>query len=271
MTDNELIDGYDAYQAMRNLSDNTRRRRRWSLAGFADQLAYRARDLRSATIDDVELFLAGKGAPRTRAAVLGDLTCFYRWASNRGHVPGNPARAVDYPKIPQPQARPLSLFELVLAIRSAKPRLRVMLLLAAYAGLRVSEIAALRIADVDAARCVLIVREGKGGKDRIVPLHNDVVDALRVLPIRSDGRVIGTNGQNVSRCIRDHFELLGIDHRPHDLRATFATELAQLSNGNMPLVAGLLGHSSTDTTKLYTAWAPDGREYVEQLYQRPAA
>lgn len=262
-----LITLFDDYQYNRNLSPNTRRRRRWTLEAFREQLELGGcGGFAEATAADVEHFLATKRAPATRKAFLTDLMCFYRWAVRRGYLEANPAELVELPRVPRRTARPLSSFELELALRAAGPRLRVMVMLGSHAGLRVSEIAELARSDVDACRSVIVVRGGKGDKDRIVPLHADLAAAIGQIALRRDGRVIGTSGQNVSNRIRDHFRLLAIPHRPHDLRATFATELARLSNGNTSVVADLLGHVSTETTKRYVAWAPAGRPFVDALY-----
>lgn len=266
MHERDFIDGYDAHQDLKGLSDATRRRRRWTITEFGHHLEVRGRTFADATMVDVELFLAGHGGPSTRRALLGDVRCFYRWARSRELVPIDPTERLEQPRVPSRTARPLSAFDLEIAVRSARPRLRAILMLGALAGLRVSEIATLMRSDVEVERRVIVVRGGKGGKDRIVPLHSELVGAVDVVPRRRDGRVIGTSGQNVGDIVRAHFRLLRIDHRAHDLRATFATNLAQASAGNMSLVAGLLGHASMLTTQRYCAWVPDGGEYVEMLH-----
>jgi integrase len=265
-----LIEDYDRYQQGRGLSPETRRRRRWSLTGFAAELEHDGRDFATAGLLDVERYIGCRGKPATRRAVLIDLRCFYRWACARELLPADPTVLAEAPRVPRPLPRPLSAFELTLAIRAATPRLRAMVMLGSHAGLRVSEIAALRPGDVDRARGVIRVVDGKGGKDRIVPLHPDLADVLGRLPRRRDGFVIGTTGQNVSHRIRDHFAHLEIEHKPHDLRATFGTEISMLSNGNMPLVAGLLGHESMETSRHYNAYNPAGRSIVARLYERAA-
>lgn len=59
---------------------------------------------------------------------------------------------------------------------------------------------------------------------------------------------------------------LGIHHRPHDLRHSFATEIAQRANGNLVIVAKLMGHESVLTTERYVAWTPESTHLVNQMY-----
>ena len=95
---------------------------------------------------------------------------------------------------------------------------------------------------------VLVVRHGKGGKDRAVPIHPTLAPLLAGLPA---GPLIevrpGTLGHKVARHLRAH----GVDATLHKLRHTFGTEAARATNGNLLIVADLMGHSSTLTTQGY--------------------
>ncbi len=271
--DETLIGGFDAHQAMRGFSANTLKRRRWTLSVFAVAVSEHGRTLGTATLDDVERFLGVRRSAQTRRSLLGDLRAFYKWASQRGHVDGDPTEILDMPRVPKRAPRPLSRTDLDRALSACNlttvtgNSLRVAIMLGAYAGLRVSEIAALRWVDVDTDRGVIAVRNGKGGKDRFVPLATDLADALAVLDRRGDGRVIGTSGANVSQRIRKFFQRLGIDHRPHDLRVTFGTEACTASGGNVVVAAQLLGHTSIQTTMRYIGWTPDATEVVAAMFR----
>lgn len=259
MTSNEYIAKYDAHQRLRGFSANTAKRRNWTLTNIVIESS---RGLDEITVDDIETFLGARSTPATRRALLGDLRMFYRWANQRGHLEHDPTRLIDVPKVPSRLPTPLSTDELRTAITTAgDTRLRLIILLGAYAGLRVSEIAHLRHDDVTQPTH-LTVRQGKGGKDRIVPLHPDLAAALGT----GDGHVIGTRPANVSQLIRQHFRRCRIDHRPHDLRHTFGTEAANVANGDLRIVAALMGHASVRTTERYVAYRDDGGDVIAALF-----
>ena len=257
----ETVEVFLANQTMRGLSAKTVERRRWTLTAF---LAATGGTTRDATTVDVERFVAARTAAETRRALLGDLRAFYRWAATRELVDNDPTAVVESPKVPRRLASPVSQHDLRRAWDAGSFRMRCIIGLAAGAGLRVSEIAALEMANVDFDNLTIIVRNGKGGVDRAVPMASPLADLLRHA---GPGKVVAyKNGESVSDAIRSHFRRLGIDHRPHDMRHSFATECARICGGNMVVVAQLLGHASIQTTQRYTAALPGGRDVVESLW-----
>jgi site-specific recombinase XerD len=153
----------------------------------------------------------------------------------------------------------------VRALLDAAPSLkhRAMFMLLYGAGLRVSEMLRLTIADVDSARMVLHIRDTKNRHDRIVALPPLALDALRAYwkkdrpkgPMLFKGRsgretlTRGAVQQVVSRAARR----AGIPHRvhPHLLRHAFATHMLELG-GDLRTVQILLGHRSLQSTARYT-------------------
>lgn len=257
-----MIDRFANDQRMRGLSEATVKRRTWTLTKFAE-----ANVLAAATRADVERFISARRSASSRRALLADLRAFYRFANGRGLLTIDPTADVGKIRVPKRTARPLTPAEVERVVTTARSAsLRAIVMLGAYAGLRVSEIAALRWDGVAVERGVLEVRGGKGGTDRVVPLAVQLAGELARLRHRPDGFVIGTSGANVSQRVRGHFARLGIDHRPHDLRATFATQAIAGSGGNVPLVQRWLGHSDPQTTMSYLAWTPEGRSVVDSLY-----
>jgi site-specific recombinase XerD len=137
------------------------------------------------------------------------------------------------------------------------------LLMTMYAsGLRVSEACRLRVRDVDSARMVLHVRDGKGGKDRLTLLSPRLLRLLRgywkvdkprgrLFPGRTrDGHVSPQSVRNVFRRALREAGVEG-DFSPHHLRHAFATHL--LDDGNeLVVIQALLGHRALKTTALYT-------------------
>lgn len=144
--------------------------------------------------------------------------------------------------------------------------MKLALALAAYAGLRRAEIVALTADDVSlhSDPPTLVVRDGKGGRDRLVPLHPKLVMMLsssrahRYVPILAE-----TLGAKAAEHMRSH----GWDYTIHQLRATFATELARATKGNVVLVSKMLGHSSIQTTMGYVGWTGgEGGAAVAAMY-----
>lgn len=264
----ELIDGFLANQAMRGMSRKTLRRRRWTLTAFVGGLDGKRSD--TATTIDVERFIGARQSAATRRALLGDLRAFYRWAASRDLCSIDPTAPVETPRVPKRLPTPLTADELRRAWEAAAWDLRVILALGACAGLRVSEMAALHTNDIDHVNGTIVVRGGKGGKDRVVPMNATLAGLLVHCPLGPVTRY--TNGDSISNRIRAHFRALGICKRAHDLRAAFATELARVSNGDMVLVAGLMGHESMATTQRYVALSPAGHGMVNRLFRElPAA
>lgn len=259
-------DQFSDYQRMQGYSTNTVNRRRWTLRRFHATLE--GRQLAEATRTDVEAFLAPIPAASSRQALLSDLRTFYEFAVERELMPDNPTNGMKAPKVKRRDPRPVSLDQVIAAVAGADQRTRLMVMLAAFAGLRVSEIGKLRVADVNYDRNVIEVREGKGGKDRTVPLNPALAAELRRWPGDDDGFVVGLTPTHVSRCVRELFRELGIEHRPHDLRAAFGTEVARQSNGNAVTVQKLLGHADMSTSQRYLGWTPDAVAVVENLFTR---
>lgn len=138
-----------------------------------------------------------------------------------------------------------------------------------FAGLRVAELAHLDRADVDLDELLLQVREGKGRKDRVVPLHPRAAVALEeYLAARSDDHqsaFLSRRGQRISvRAIRDlvtsTVRHAGVAKRisPHKLRHTFATHYLNKNPGRLLPLRDLLGHEDLSTTQIYTHVAVDG-------------
>lgn len=257
-----MIDQFANDQRMRGLRPATVRRRTWTLTKFSESVT-----LETATRADVERFIGARATAASRRALLSDLRAFYLFANDHGWLDVDPTTKVGKIRVPKRAARPLTSAEIERAVSAARSAsLRAIVMLGAYGGLRVSEIAALRWVHVDVERHLIEVRSGKGGKDRFVPLAVQLAVELAGLRRRADGFVIGTTGANVSQRVRGHFMRLGIDHRPHDLRATFATQAITMSGGNVALVQQMLGHTDPKTTMSYLAWVPEGRSVVDSLY-----
>jgi len=171
MTNVELFHAFDQYQRGRGMADSTRHRRAMSLASFADFIA--PRSITTTKPDDVDEWLTTFNAAGTKCGYYSDLKAFFLWAHRREHMAVNPMLLTDAPRKPKYLPKPARPDVIATAIAMSNGKVQLMILLGALAGLRVSEIAALSTDDIylDRTPPVLMVVQGKGGKDRIVPLH----------------------------------------------------------------------------------------------------
>jgi integrase/recombinase XerC len=211
------------------------------------------------THHDIDRFLDSRDLlPQSRYRWISNLHVFYGWAIREGIATTDPTVLMDRPRLPRYQPRPIGEGDLTMAIEAAPPTMRAWLMLAAYAGLRASEIAALERSDMLDADGLVIVR-GKGSKERIVPMREDVLDAVRLTAPQRSGLVFTRPdgspwpGQKVSLYSSKYLHGLGIDATLHQLRHRFATRAYQACS-DIRVVQELLGHASPTTTAVYAAW-----------------
>jgi integrase/recombinase XerD len=158
---------------------------------------------------------------------------------------------------------------------------RVALMLCYGSGLRSSEVVALKVrGDIDAARMLIRVEQGKGAKDRYTVLSQRVLILLREYWKRErspywlfPGTKAGTHLQpgTIQEVCRDAAQLAGIVKRvtPHTLRHSFATHL--LENGtDTRAIQVLLGHSRIETTVRYIAVAPQTISRIVSPLDQPS-
>ena len=138
---------------------------------------------------------------------------------------------------------------------------RIILKLCYGMGLRVSEITALKISDIDSVTMTVRIEQGKGKKDRITPLPESVLEELRNYYRQYKPKIYLFEGQNGGqysiRSAQQVFKLalsragisksIGI----HGLRHSYATHLLETGT-DMRFIKELLGHQSIKTTQIYT-------------------
>ncbi|TWP52372.1 site-specific tyrosine recombinase XerD [Lentzea tibetensis] len=209
--------------------------------------------------------LAASSAARTLVAVRG----LHRFAHREGLVPHDAARAVHPPSPPKrlPKALPVDQV-LQLLDNVSNPRDKALLELLYSTGARISEVVGLDVDDIDAEERTVLL-DGKGGKQRIVPVGRPALAAVDSYLVRArpalaaKGRgtpalFLNTRGGRLSRqsawqVLKTAAEEAGIlaPVSPHTLRHSFATHLLE-GGADVRVVQELLGHASVTTTQVYT-------------------
>lgn len=172
--------------------------------------------------------------------------------------PDNPMDALRRPSLPRGCPRPVSTISLyrILDHERLKERTRGMILLAAYAGLRVHEVAKVRGEDFDIDQ-MLIQVHGKGGRSDMLPLHPVLLPVVAAMPdrgfwyptpIQPAGRPI--DPRTVTSLIKGAMTAAGVAGVPHGLRAWYATSLLR-AGVDVRTVQTLMRHASLNTTQLY--------------------
>jgi integrase/recombinase XerD len=177
-------------------------------------------------------------------------------------------RQIEIEKIHRPKREKLlpnvlskSEVKLILTVH-ANIKHRAMLSLIYSCGLRRSELLGLKPQDIDSKRNVIIIRQAKGRKDRIVPLSLKILDLLREYygyykPVvwLFEGRAAGEqyDARSLSEVLRLAVLKAGVD-KPvtlHWLRHSYATHLLE-SGTDLRYIQEILGHNSSRTTEIYT-------------------
>lgn len=252
----ESINGWTDTLRAAGLSAQTIKSRRYKMVHLATLLMPSGpEDVTTEQI--VQAFARQQWKPETRKAYRNTISSFFRWLHKSGRRSDDPS--LDVPRVKKPPAHPRPCPDryIAAAMEKATSSEKLMIRLGAECGLRRGEIARVHSDDVvaDSAGRSLIVR-GKGDKQRIVPLPDDlagiIMDARGYLfPGRFGGHV-------EESYVGDHIShLLPRGYAAHTLRHRFATT-AYAATHDLFVVAELLGHESVETTEHYVAM-PDGR------------
>jgi len=276
----------------RSASPHTVRGYLSDLAQFEAYLAQQGLDLLSATHPAIRGFLSVltvDNQATSRARKLASVKAFYKFLLRQDAIPSNPARLVKSPKLPKtlPKVVPVDELFAILDAPSQKTALglrdRAILEMLYAGGLRIAELCALGLGDVDRSGRVVRVM-GKGRKERLVPIHAKAIRALEEYLARR-GELLASpsphqapealflnfrGGRLTPRSIARHLDTyveqcaLARHVSPHALRHSFATHL--LGGGaDIRSIQELLGHASLSTTQRYTAVS---LEQLQEIYDR---
>lgn len=211
------------------------------------------------TLDDLVLWLAAHNTwrPNTLRAYRNGLRAFFTWAVAVGRLDRSPAAALPRVRGTRGLPRPVAEEVLRAAVVAADDRVRLILLLAAFCGLRRAEIAQVRREDAwqdDRGRWMLRVH-GKGDAYRDVPLNGLAVVVLAqppgwLFPSPHGGHLTPAHvGVLASRLLPPGWAL-------HSLRHRFATRV-RAGGADIQVIAELLGHRNLENTRIYTQLPPD--------------
>jgi integrase/recombinase XerC len=244
-------------------------------------------DLATVTADHIRSYLAELMKTAKRATVqrrLSAIKAFFRYRETTMGKP-SPARSIRSPKnerrlpsILQPD-EVRQLIEVAPDDTSvAAARDRAIFETLYSTGLRVSELVGLNWRDIDEELGMVMVRSGKGNKDRLVPVGEPALDALklwrRAMPIawEPDGPVIVNlrggrlTTRSVEMILQRRIAAAGVSAgiTPHGLRHCFATHM--LGNGaDLRSIQEMLGHASLATTQRYTHVSVN---HLKEVYKR---
>ena len=291
-TESESISAFvDAVWLEDGLSENTLTAYRQDLRGFEQWLATQGKtSLDAATNSDIQSWFASLHAftrPSTANRRLATLRRYYLWALRHQRISEDPCLRLTAAK--QPLRVPKTLSEAQVDALLHQPdinsdrglRDRAMLELLYATGLRVSELVNIGVLDISLSDGVVRVVQGKGGKDRLVPLGAEAAHWIDFYLKSSRPALLGqqqaaalfvtARGGPMTRqsfwlLIKKYAVLAGVTEplSPHVLRHAFATHL--LNHGaDLRVVQLLLGHADISTTQIYTHVA---RERLKALHAR---
>jgi integrase/recombinase XerD len=224
-------------------------------------------------------------APSSISRYLSALKSYSAWLSEEGHLPDDPARVLNGPK--QQRYKPVSLSHAdihslydVLEAKAAggePAALRDLCLIELLygLGLRISEAIGLKLDQLNLSEGAVLV-QGKGSKQRLVPLGGKVAGSLRrYLEIwngkgRTDTVLLNRSGRPLSRMgawkIVQRLSLetgIALAVSPHTFRHTFATHLIE-AGADLRSVQEMLGHTDISTTQIYTHL---DQEYLREVHK----
>jgi integrase/recombinase XerD len=206
---------------------------------------------------------------------ISNVRLLFRWLTKKGHLPADPASGLELPRVPRgmlPEALTMEEVERVLAVLDLSHpyelRDRAVLEVMYSTGIRRMEVRNLSIYDLDPARGTLFVRQGKGRKDRVVPIgeralawvakYQDEVRPHLSIDPKQTALFLSARGGPLSLTtltyqVRVYFQRAGITKAGacHLLRHTMATLM--LENGaDIRYIQEMLGHASLESTEIYT-------------------
>lgn len=282
----ELSQRYLEWMRVQSFSRFTIQTREYELRRFIDwceeRAVVRAVDVTKEVLEGYKRFLYQRrqkdGRPLSRksqAHLLTAVLCMTKWLERRGLILTNPGASIDLPRIertlPHPALTSLEVEQVLGAIDVSQPlglRDRAILEVAYSTGLRRIELTQLKLDHIDPDRGTVMVRHGKGGKDRVVPIGERALAWLtkyleEVRPFfvgeADEGYVFMTrwgtilNESSMTEMGRRRVEASGLE-KPgslHIYRHSAATGMLE-GGADVRVIQEFLGHASLSSTQVYT-------------------
>jgi integrase/recombinase XerD len=222
------------------------------------------------------------GAPLTLGTQFGclaPLKTWFKWLARENHLLYNPASELQLPKIPKHLPRSiLSVPEMEAILNQAEPttaqglRDRAMLEVLYSTGLRRMELPHLALYDVDLNRRLVFVREGKGRKDRVIPIGLRAVAWVEkylrearpeLMAGECESLFLSDYGETITPeflagKVKRYMEFAGVNKpgATHLFRHACATHMLE-GGADIRYIQAMLGHASIETTEIYTHVAID--------------
>lgn len=238
----------------RNYADNTIKVYLQTLSQFLKEIE--SKDPYSISTKEVTNFLENKSftSIAQQNQFIGCLKLFARCILNKKDIHldkiERPRAEKKLPKIIEKEF----LLKQISKIENLKHK--AVITLAYSTGMRVSEVCNLKIEDIDSKRMLIHIKNGKGRKDRLVPLSNTVLALLRLYFKEYRPKEYLFNGQSSEQyshtsCNQIVKKYIGKEFHFHLLRHSQATALLEAGT-DLRIIQKCLGHSSSKTTEIYT-------------------
>jgi len=287
----EWLDRFSIYLRMRNYSPRTIKKYEQTIQRFARYAWVRQQtgrdpfdevELDSATLDanvnvssalvtDFFSYLTERRdyKPKTLHRMISTLSSFYRYLYTQGVVVANPMLGVERPRIKNQELKYLKHSQVIRLLRSIENKRDKLIVRLIYAtGVRVSELCAINVEDIDFEEQTIRVK-GKGDKIRTVFVDEETLGEIdEFIGNKIEGPLfVGQQGNHISpRTVQHIFKENAPDGiTPHKIRHSYASELYRRSK-NLRVVQENLGHSSIKTTEIYLHTDLEERKRVYQQY-----
>jgi len=246
----DVLSRYYTHLEAHSMSRHTTRALGGLLSHFLNYLG--PLDMRNVNHGDLTHYLDSPGPPKYRR--LWALRSLYGYLYSRQHIERDPTRGLKSRKqhnggtkryISQEQARLICEYTL-------EPEARALVELLYATGMRIGEAAALTVPDVDLGKGEVMVRNGKGGKQRITFLGEPAIKSLQThLGSRREGPIFSVGLKSLANWVGQAGKRIGIKGlHPHELRAAMATHMIE-NGATLDTVRRLLGHEHISTTANY--------------------
>lgn len=252
-------------------------------------------DIRSITRQDIERYILdgqklNNWVPKTIRNHLLYLSLFFDWAIQYNHIQENPTKEITRPKLPKKLPKSLSkqkASELLKWTQNypyyysfERQRSTAIIAVFIFTGIRLRELYDLQMIDIDLVhQKSLIVRAGKGNKDRMIPLNRQLIDILHTYlkartrlqrkspyfftALRHDKKMGGSTIKCLVEKIRTHSNIY---FTAHLLRHTFATLMLE-GGCDIFSLSKMMGHADIQTTTIYLSAST--AHLQQQIHKHP--